>query len=388
MHLTRELGWECTFVTSIDTTMFTLPFNHINYRIDPAAPQPKTFYNPDDFATLEKHMKAIYLGLRGAPQFKPDLVVGHMSYGTWLWLRALYPNARFIGYFEILNEPFWKESLSMRHDFPVTETVRIFNAMYHAFTHLHLHACDAFYTPTNYQMGTCPQEWRHKGRVIHDGIDTDFFKPRPLPRPYLFRGVNIPVGAKVVTYLSRGLESARGFDIFMKVAKRVAAAVPEAIFLVAGSDRTNYGHENHHIPQGMTFKDWVLSQDTYPLDRIHFLGIIPGEEFKAFLDLSDLHIYLTVPYVLSWSMLQAMANGCAVLSSKTAPVEEVIRSGYNGVLRDFYDDEGLAAEAVYLLRYPKRARLYGDNARQTVLDRYEARKCVGELVEYFKEVTG
>jgi glycosyltransferase involved in cell wall biosynthesis len=429
-HLTTQLGWQSTFITSIDTTHLKLPFNHINYKVPEERrltqtqceilnlplndiltghaglhpgrqcnilrlpfqemtykvqdhPQPKTFYNPDTLNVLMDHMAAIYRGMRGVPQIKPDLVVGHMSYGTMLYLRNLY-NCPFIGYYEVLPAPFWTDGLVLRKDFPPPEGVRLFNATYHTLTYLHLHNCDAGYTPTHFQYNTCPEELRYKLRVIFDGVDCDFFQRRELPRPFDFHGRRIEPGTRVVTYVSRGLESARGFDIFMKAAKKIYQAIPNVVFLIAGSERTNYGHEQAHIGN-CTFKDWVLAQDNYDLSKFHFMGVIPTQDLPVMYSLSDLHIYLTVPYVLSWSMIQAMANACVILGSATAPVQEAIDDGVNGLLADFYDVDGLAEKAIRVLRDPAAHRPLGAAARQRCLERYEKTLCINQLVRYFKE---
>jgi glycosyltransferase involved in cell wall biosynthesis len=382
-HLATQLGWQSTFITSIDTTHLKLPFNHINYKVYDG-PQPKTFYNPDTLNVLMDHMAAIYRGLRTVPQIKPDLVVGHMSYGTMLYLRNLY-NCPFIGYYEVLPAPFWTDGLNLRKEFPPPEGVRLFNATYHTLTYLHLHACDAGYTPTHYQLGTCPPELRHKLRVIFDGVDCDFFQRRELPRPFEFRGRKIEPGTRVVTYVSRGLESARGFDIFMKVAKKIYQAIPNVVFLIAGSDRTNYGHEQAYIGANKTFKDWVLAQDNYDMSKFHFMGVIPTVDLPVMYNLSDLHVYLTVPYVLSWSMIQAMANECVILGSATPPVQEAIDDGVQGLLADFYDVDALAEKAIKALRDPAGHRPLGVAARKRVLERYEKTLCINQLVRYFKE---
>jgi glycosyltransferase involved in cell wall biosynthesis len=381
-YLSTVLRWKSTFITSIDTTHLQLPFDHINYKVYDG-PQPKTFYNPDTFQVLMDHMTAIYRGLRGVPQVKPDLVVGHMSYGSMLFLRNLY-DCPFIGYYEVLPAAFWSDGLILRKEYPPPEGVRLFNATYHTFTYLHLHACDAGYTPTHYQLNTCPKELRHKLRVIFDGIDCEFFRRTELPRPFEFRGRRIDPGTRVVTYVSRGLESARGFDIFMKAAKKIYQAIPDVVFLIAGSERTNYGHEQAYIGN-QTFKDFVLSQDSYDLTKFHFMGVIPTVELPTMYNLSDLHIYLTVPYVLSWSMIQAMANGCVVLGSATPPVEEVLEDGVNGLLADFYDVDALADKAIRALRDPAGHRPLGDAARQRVLERYEKSLCINQLVKFFQE---
>src|SRR5262249_17991985 len=160
------------------------------------------------------------------------------------------------------------------------EGVRLFNATYHTFTYLHLHACDGGYTPTHYQLSTCPAEMRHKLRVIFDGVDCDFFQRRELPRPFEFRGRTLAPDTPLGTYVSRGLESARGFDLFMRAAKKIYQAIPNVVFLIAGSERTNYGHEQAHIGN-RTFKDWVLAQDNYDLSKFHFMGVIPTMELPT-----------------------------------------------------------------------------------------------------------
>jgi glycosyltransferase involved in cell wall biosynthesis len=388
-YLSTQLKWQCTFVTSIDTKHHQLPFNHINYRLKDDQPQPKVFYNPNSLQELMDHLFAIYRGLRGVPQIRPDLVVGHMSYGTMLYLRNIYP-CPFIGYYEMLPAPFWTDGLVLRKEYPPPEFVRLFNATYHALTYLHLHAMDAMYTPTAFQRATAPPELQHKINVIFDGVETELFKRQPVQRPVEFRGVTIPAGARVVTYVSRGLESARGFDIFMQVARRISREMDNVLFLIAGQEMTFYGHEMHHIePQGFkSFKQYVLSQGDYDLSKFHFLGLIPLTELAQLYNLSDLHFYLTVPYVLSWSMIQAMSSGCVILGSDTAPVREAIDDGAQGLLADFYDVDALTAKALRVLCDPAGHRPLGDAARVRVMEKYEKSKCVNQLIELFEKTAG
>jgi glycosyltransferase involved in cell wall biosynthesis len=301
-----------------------------------------------------------------------------------LYLRNLY-RCPFVGYFELLPLRFWGEELALRPEFPPSESIRLFNATYHSLTYLHLHAVDAAYAPTQFQLQTAPAEMRGKIRVVHDGMDTDFVKRRPITRPLQFHGLTIAPETRVVTYVSRGLESVRGFDIFMKVAKRIYQQMPNTLFLVAGEERTNYGHELAHIG-GQTFKQFVLSQDNYDLELIRFLGRIPPDDLVTLFSLSDLHIYLTVPFVLSWSLLQAMAAECRILASATAPVQEVMDDGVHGVLAGFSDIDQLSASALRILRAPGDYTHMGQAARARILERYEKRKCINELIGYFEEV--
>lgn len=382
-HLATRLGWQCTVLASIDTTHLQLPFTHINYKIKPG-PQPKVFYNPDSLNGMMEHLVAVYSGLKSVPQVQPDLVVGHISYGTLLYLRNLY-DVPFVGYYEMLPAPFWGDGLILRKEYPPPEGVRLFNATYHALTYLHLHAIDAGYTPTHFQMSTAPKELQYKLRVIHDGIDTEVFKPGVVEKPTTFRGVDIPAGTKVVTYVSRGLESIRGFDIFMKAAERIAKERSDVIFLIAGDERTNYGHELHHTG-GKSFKQFVIEKcDMNLLNRCHFLGLIPTSDLLTLYHLSDAHFYLTGNFVLSWSMLQAMSSGCCMIGSATAPVQEVITDGVNGLLADFYDHEGHADNVLKALADPAGMQAVRGAARETVLDRYSLDKCLNQLVGFFEE---
>jgi glycosyltransferase involved in cell wall biosynthesis len=382
-HLARLPGWQATLLTSVDTSHLNLPFNHAAYHLK-QGPLPKVFYNPDTLAGLMEHLPAVYYGLKSAPQLRPDLVVGHVSYGTWLYLRNLY-DCPFVGYFEILPPPFWTEALSLRKEFPPPEDVRLFNATFHSLTYLHLHAMDAGYTPTQFQLGTAPPELRYKLRVIFDGVDANLFQRRR-PRPTEFRGMSISPDTRVVTYVSRGLESIRGFDIFMKAAKIIEKEVPNTLFLIAGLERTNYGFEMHHIGK-QSFKQWVLSQDNYDPARYRFLDLIPTPDLVAMLNLSDVHFYLTTPYVLSWSLINAMSCECTIVGSATAPLQEAIDDGVHGLLADFYDVGGLADRAVRVLRDPESHRHLGQNARQRVLERYESSRCNQQLVEFFQGLT-
>jgi glycosyltransferase involved in cell wall biosynthesis len=382
-YLATQKGWQCTFVTSIDTTSLNLPFVHINYKLQPG-PAPAVFYNPASLDVLLEHLAAVYRALRSVPEIRPDLVVGHMSYGTMLYLRNLYA-CPFVGYFELLPPPFWSEQLILRPEFPPPERTRLFNATYHALTYLHLHAVDAGYTPTRYQLGTAPPELQYKLRVIHDGIRNDFFHRRSLTRPIEFRGRHIGPDTRVVTYVSRGLEACRGFDIFMKVATRIAQEIPDVLFLIAGEERTNYGHELNYT-DGRTFKEYVLGQEAYDREKFHFLGRIPPDELVTLFSLSDVHIYLTVPFVLSWSLLQALAAECTVVGSATAPVQEVIDHEVHGLLADFYDIDGLATNALRILREPQAFAHLGKAARARMLERYDQQHCIAELVEFFENV--
>jgi glycosyltransferase involved in cell wall biosynthesis len=384
-HLATQMAWPTTFVTTADTSRLQLPFARITYAVH-SPPWPPGLTNHGNLYVLFEHMQAVYRALQARPQVKPDLVVGHMFYGTMLYLKNLY-RCPFVGYFDWLPPPFWSEAFALRPEFPPPENVRLLHSLCHTFKYLHMHAVDAVYTPTNYQLSTFPEEWRHKARVIFDGMDTALFHRRPVPRPAQFRGFTLGPDTRVVTFASHGLESIRGFDIFMKMAKRICQQMDNVVFLIAGKEETCYGHEQYHIG-GQSFKQYVLARDDYDLKRFHFLGWLSIEELITMFCLSDLHVYLTVPFVLSWSLVEAMSTECTILGSATPPVQEAIDHGVHGLLADLYDVDGLTGHALEVLRDPARFRHLGAAARARVIERYETKRCLPQLVQLFEEVAG
>jgi glycosyltransferase involved in cell wall biosynthesis len=276
--------------------------------------------------------------------------------------------------------------MDFRPDFPPSELSRLRARARNAMILLDLNNCDRGYGPTHWQRDRLPSEYRSKVRVIFDGIDTAIWKPRPnLPR--IVAGRTFPQGCKLVTYASRGMESMRGFDIFMKMAKRLGERRRDVVFVIAGDDRICYGGDQEATGSN-SFKDWVLKQDAYDLSRFVFLGLVPRLELAKLFALSDLHVYLTVPFVLSWSLLNALACGAKVLASDTAPVREVIHHGRTGLLVDFFDIEAMCQTACEVLDSPGDYDHLGSAGVGLIGDRYSLEVCLPVLRSlYHAEVT-
>jgi glycosyltransferase involved in cell wall biosynthesis len=257
---------------------------------------------------------------------------------------------------------------------------------------LDLQTCNAAYTPTGFQKSRFPSEYLGKLETIFDGVDRSIYhgyeetlRP-PLDQRGIRRiaGVDVPPDKRVVTYVSRGFESMRGFDRFMQVAKRIYQQFPDVVFLVVGSDKVAYGGDEEFIAPHKTFKEWTLARDQYDLSKFHFLGKIPPADLGKLLAATDLHIYLTVPFVLSWSMMDAMSCGAVVLGSSTAPVREMIRDGENGLMADFFDTDALAAKAVEALRDPAAARALGRAAEQMIVERYSLEAVLPRMLQMYE----
>ena len=246
---------------------------------------------------------------------------------------------------------------------------------------LDLANCRLGYTPTRFQHGLFPSEFRPKLDVIFDGIEVDVYRRREIaPRRIGDRVISDTT--RLVTYVSRGFESMRGFDIFMRAAKLIYERYPDVLFVVVGSDRICYGGDARHI-KSKTFREHVLAGENYDLSRFVFTGLVPVSTLVDILSMSDLHIYLTVPFVLSWSLMNALACGCTVLASETAPVREIIVDGENGLLVDFFDVDGLAALAVEVLRDPAAYRPLGQRGAEMIQTKYSLEVTLPRLVRLF-----
>jgi glycosyltransferase involved in cell wall biosynthesis len=229
-----------------------------------------------------------------------------------------------------------------------------------------------------------PAVFHPKVRTVFDGIDTQIW--RPMPRePRRVGDLTIPADVRIVTYVSRGLESMRGFDIFMRMAKRLCARRKNVIFVVVGSDQIFYGGDPR-FTEGKTFKDWVLSQDDYDLSRFKFLGTVPPSILAQLFSITDVHVYLTVPFVLSWSLLDALACGATVLGSNTGPVREVIEHGKNGLLTNFFDIEAMTENVDCILQAPEQFRHLGAAGRALILERYSMDVCLPQMLALYDEV--
>ena len=218
--------------------------------------------------------------------------------------------------------------------------------------------------------------------VIHDGVDTAVLAPNPQASVTLPGGRMLRAGDEVITFVNRNLEPYRGYHTFLRALPAVLAARPDAQVVIVGGDGVSYGAEARG---GTTWKAQFLAevQDRLDLSRVHFVGRVPYEGFVALMQLTRVHAYLTYPFVLSWSMIEAMAAGALVIGSDTPPVAEVISDGLNGRLVDFFDVPGWSAALIEALAEPRRFDPMRAAARQTALSRYDLRGiCLPRMVDF------
>lgn len=387
-YLARHHGVECTFVYNRlpDRYQNRLPPGVLEgVRLIPYQSRGATRdTNPCNLHTEISlwHSQAVYEALKARPDIKPDLVVGHSVYGTGLFLPQLYgcPLVVHCEFFERAGKPY----AFGRPEYPPSESDLLCSRAQNASNLLNLHACAAGYSPTHWQRSVFPAEYQYKIATIFDGIDCDFWRRRDVPRR-IGNMPPLPPGTRVVTYCSYGLEALRGFDIFMKVAKRICDKRSDVVFVVVGADRTYYGNDRRHI-QASSFGRYVLDQDNYDLSRFVFLGQIMEDQLADIFSVSDLHIYLTMPFVVSWSLFDALACGCRVLGSDSAPVREVIEHEQNGLLADFFDVDALAAQALRVLEDPAAFAPMAERGRRTIEEKYSLAKIGPRMLDFYERV--
>jgi len=380
-HLIRRHRFRCTFVNEKRAGRVG-DIECVPYRVEGGATA-HNHYCTRTFENTTRHAIGVYEAVKARPDLKPDLIVGHSGFGSTLFLRELFPDVPIINYFEYFYRT-RNSDMDFRKDFP-SQSIDFLRARNrNAMVLLDLDNCDAGYSPTEYQRGLFPREYQGKLRTIFDGVDTTVWKPMPgLAREV--NGYKVPDGMKVVTYATRGMESMRGFDVFMKAAKKLSDRRKDVIFLIAGQDKVCYGGDERHTG-GKSFKDWVLSRDSYDLSRFVFLGLIPPTELAKLFNITDVHVYLTVPFVLSWSLVNALACGATVLASDTAPVREMVEHGRNGVLFDFFDADALAELASQLLDRRDEYRALGQQGAALIRDKYGIDVCLPKMVELYESV--
>ena len=301
--------------------------------------------------------------------YSPDLVVAHSGWGPGLYVRDIWPDAKYLGYFEWYYR---SKGADLGYLDAVTRDDEHRIRTRNAAILLDLAACNCGIVPTAYQASQFPELFRRKLTVQHDGVDTDYFAPLPGRRLKL-PGLDLSHVEELVTYVARGMEPYRGFPQAMAAFAEVQRRRPRAHVVIVGEDRVAYGRR---LPNGDTFRKKMLRELDFDPDRLHFTGRLPRDRYREVLRASSVHVYLTIPFVLSWSMIEAMSAGCLLVASDTEPVREVVRDGENGLLVDFFDTGALAERICEALDRPGAFAHLRDGARRTAVERYAAAKLV------------
>jgi len=321
----------------------------------------------------------LLLKLRDEEGFYPDVIVAHPGWGEGLFLKDVFPKAEIIQYFEYYYQGSGADT-GFDPEFPNTFDdqlrVRIKNS-----TQLQsLMGCDQGVSPTHWQKSLYPDELRHKIEVIHEGIDTNVVRPDSNASVSI-NGDRMQAGEEIITYVSRNLEPYRGFHTFIRSLPELQARRPNARVIIVGGSDVSYGKR---LPEGQTYRQRYVNavKDRVDWSKVFFVGKLPYADYLKVLQVSSAHVYLTYPFVLSWSMLEAMAAGCLLIASDTAPVKEVINDGENGHLVNFFDHRQIAARIDAALSNSAQAQRLRTEARKKIVNEYDLKTiCIPKLFD-------
>ncbi len=302
--------------------------------------------------------------------FRPDLIVGHSGWGETLFVKDVFPDVPLLANFE-----FYYHSHGVDVGFD-PEFVSIFNdpsrlRVRNTTNLLAFESADWGHSATHWQRSLYPPEMRPRISTLHEGVDTDVVCPR---RTATFRAPGVRRAFtrrdQLVTYVARNLEPYRGFHIFMRALPQLLRRCPRARVVIVGGDGVSYGAPA--APRS-TFREMMIEElgARLDLERVHFVGMLSYEDYLRLLQVSSVHVYLTYPFVLSWSFIEAMASGCLIVGSATPPVMEVLRDGENGLVVDFFSPRALANRIEGALKNPKAMQPIRDAARATAVGQFD-----------------
>jgi glycosyltransferase involved in cell wall biosynthesis len=371
-------------VNQRQTDIRTLRYRHKAEKPDPAACRlGRTYTEMSDRGVTVARAAGV---LREKHGYVPDVIFGHSGWGETLFLKEIWPEARLIIYAEFFyrsrgaDVAFDPEFSQATFDQALITNARAGHLA------LSMLAADAALAPTKWQASTFPDRLRPMIEVIFDGVDTAAVAPDPGASVTLPDGSVIRVGDEVLTFINRNLEPYRGYHTFMRALPAVMAARPRAQVVIVGGDSVSYGAAPK---DGGSWKEIFLNEvrDKVDLSRIHFMGKVPYPVFVSLMQVSRVHAYLTYPFVLSWSMLEAMSAGAHVVGSRTAPVQELIQDGVNGRLVDFFDVPGWSTALIEGLAEPERFEGLRRAARATIVNGYDLRRhCLPRIADFVESV--
>jgi glycosyltransferase involved in cell wall biosynthesis len=318
--------------------------------------------------------------------FRPDLIVGHSGWGETLFVKDVFPDVPLLANFEFY---YHTHGVDVGFD---PEFVSIFNdpsrlRARNATNLLAFEAADWGHSATEWQRSLYPPEMRPRISTLHEGVDTDIARPQRTAS-FKLPGTQRALTHRdqVVTYVARNLEPYRGFHIFMRALPQLLRRCPRARVVIVGGDGVSYGAP---AAPRTTFRDMMMQELGAKLDleRVHFLGMIDYHDYLTLLQVSSVHVYLTYPFVLSWSFIEAMASGCLLVASATPPVLEVLRDGENGFAVDFFSPRTLANRIEAALEHPERMRKLREAARATAVERFDLKRVLlPKWIELFDDL--
>lgn len=311
----------------------------------------------------------------------PDIVVAHSGWGPGLFAKDIWPRAKYVGYFEWY---YWPDSPDVVHGDNTDRTMddELRSRMRNAAILSDLVSCDAGIAPTKFQHAQLPECFRKKVRVIHDGVDTRTYRA-DRSRKLVIGGLDLSGVDEIVTYVARGMEPYRGFPEFMRTVEKLLKRRPQTHVVIVGEDRVAYGKK---LAEGDSWKARMLKELTLDFGRVHFTGLLPRNKYLDVLQASSVHAYLTIPFVLSWSMMEAMSAECAIVGSDNTPVRELIDDDLHGALVDMNNIDMVVDKIDALLDDKEKRYSLGAAARQRIVEQYDAKDLMLKRKELFESL--
>ncbi|WP_415922311.1 glycosyltransferase family 4 protein [Tateyamaria sp. SN6-1] len=305
-----------------------------------------------------------------ADGFTPDIVIGHVGWGELSFFREVLPDTPIIGFFEYYYSVHGG-SVGFDPEFPISEHSPYIMSGHNAVPHFNIEQVTLGHSPTYWQRDRFPKSFHDKIYVCHDGIRTEQLVPNPDAVVTLGR-LETPLTRQdeIITYMARNLEITRGFHQFMRALPAIQKARPNARIIVIGGNDASYGGKNKH-PGGLRGQMEAEVGHLLDWDRLHFLGQVPYKDYQHIIQISSCHLYLSMPFVLSWSMLECMSMGATIVASDVAPVREAMTHGKTGLLVDYFDPDAIANQVIEVLEQPDKFAHLGPAARQHVVDTYD-----------------
>lgn len=320
---------------------------------------------------------AIEMSIKG---YKPDIVVAHSGWGGGSFVKDVWPDCKFVPYLEwYYNWPARDATPHEKNDadpIDLSAKARVRNLPFH----LDLAASDSALCPTQYQADQFPDYLKSKIKILHDGVDTKLHAPAQRS-PELCKELGIPIDAEIVTWVTRGMEPMRGFPEMMKAISELQKSRLKLHTIIVGEDRIAYGAK----AKVKSWKEKMLAEHNFDLSRTHFTGLVSRNRMINIMNAGDLHLHLTAPFVLSWSLLDAMSVGCTIVTSDVAPVREFIEHGKHGLTVPPYQHEKLIACLNSVLDNPSSFSRLGQAARDKIVHEFDANSIVYPAKKAFLE---
>jgi glycosyltransferase involved in cell wall biosynthesis len=381
--LAAEPGNEVTHISRQASQNAMRGVKRVQYSIPPdSGPVPHPFLQKINEALRHGDAVCRVLLEMRAKGYRPDVILSYAGHGQNFYIKDVFPDVPLLGYFEWYLNAFGSE-YNFDPDYPLDFDRQRFIRINNLHMLADLSHCDGGITPTHWQQAQFPKEFRSKLHVLHDGVDTGYYAPQQPAVLKLGEKSLAQDDIELVTYSTRGMEPFRGFPEFMRALAVLQAARPKCHAVIVGTDEIFYSRKPK---DAVTYKESLLKELAGKLDlsRVHFTGWLQPADYREVLRASRAHVYLTYPYVLSWSLMESMSTGCLVVGSRTPPVMEVIRDRDNGLLVDFPGHAQLAQVLEEVLSAPTQFDGMRARARQTVLEHYDQRLLVPEQVQWLR----